>query len=363
MKKQRKPFFGGKTTSGCLQSNLIGKGMAFTERKGLELCVSLSLAFCRFRVGPPTMLWVSRVTLCPQFYRGGQWEQVSCPSVEEVGWLQAKTLGFIQLLSKQLDLPTCRLPGCRFSAHVGLPLFRSRPLPWQRGWRSLWSLRMCSRSSQVLPWLNKDQMLWSGVLCCSLTKLPGTRGRPFSLHEQGCSSFADLRGHQHRSPRPAVSWEAFLRTQIASYVIPPYLPSPPPHVESKFLRVRPRHLDLREVSLMILILPDWHLGATGGWWSHFVREGELQFRVRLPTSRPWNGSSCACLASKLQSLCQRPHCPSWWNSPGAWLVPVWIWGWQCPESDLGQCQDPPVPQKEVSKSVSFLLCPPSRRSP
>lgn len=55
----------GKTAAGRLQSNLDGKGMAFRERKGLELRVSLSLILCGFPVGLPQCPEVVRVTLCP----------------------------------------------------------------------------------------------------------------------------------------------------------------------------------------------------------------------------------------------------------------------------------------------------------
>lgn len=64
-------------------------------------------------------------------------------------------------------------------------------------------------------------------------------------------------------PKASSLLGSLLRTQVASCVVP--LPAPlPPHVESEFRRVGTRNLYVREVSQMILILPDWHLGATGG---------------------------------------------------------------------------------------------------
>lgn len=77
------------------------------------------------------------------------------PFIADPGQLEAKVLGFIQLQSEQLNLPTCSLPGYRFSAHVGFPLIswqvHTRPGPFsgrEAGVRL--EVRRCTVSMQPL---------------------------------------------------------------------------------------------------------------------------------------------------------------------------------------------------------------------
>lgn len=67
--------------------------------------------------------WLERSFI--PIFTGGKWKQVSCHHCGD--WTtRGKDVSFIPHVSKQLDLPTCSLPGIQFSAHLAFPL-----ISWQ----------------------------------------------------------------------------------------------------------------------------------------------------------------------------------------------------------------------------------------
>ena len=144
---------------------------------------------------------VFRVTFHPIFKEGAS-ERI-LPFTAEAGQLKAKALGLLQLHSENLNLPTCSLPGYRFSAHVSWQVPTS-PGPFSgRGLGILFetSSFYAGRSSGSPCEINRGQMLWSVALCRSLANLPGQRSRVVL-------AFPVLEVPGHGFPSLAVSREA-----------------------------------------------------------------------------------------------------------------------------------------------------------
>lgn len=173
---------------------------------------------------------VFRVTFHPIFKEGAS--ESILPFTAEAGQLKAKALGLLQLHSENLNLPTCSLPGYRFSAYVSWQVPTS-PGPFSgRGLGILFEMYSfyAGRSFGSPCEINRPD-----ALECGAVPLPC---KPPWAEEQGSSSFSGPGGAWARIPEPGSLQGSLRRTQVAScaYSL----------VGSRLFRVGPRNLYVRK---------------------------------------------------------------------------------------------------------------------
>lgn len=116
----------GKTASWYLQYNLVGERMAFMERRRKDQ----NFVFCLVLHSVLSQLILSHspevVRVTPHIFTEGESES-KCLALRcrGTGTAGSKDTG-LSPAPLQVTLPTCSLPGYRFSAHVGFPL-----ISWQ----------------------------------------------------------------------------------------------------------------------------------------------------------------------------------------------------------------------------------------